>query len=297
MNDNDLLRMAKAGESFAWSAIYEKHFPWLYALALKQCHGMSEAQDAVQETFVSAFLKLHQLKDPVAFPAWIRTILVRQCLKTHDADTVNSHGELAFRHWHNSFTEPREEEFNETKLHNLLATLPEVLRGVLLLRYFSDWHTYEQMAEILGIPVGTVRSRLNQAKERLLQCWRNVPTDSAGHSHTDQWNEFYTHYFSNLYFSLSSRDKFLNHLSKNLELCRGGTVAYGRHWIEQEIEGDVEHGSYFRDVHVVGSGNISVIELVTQNSKEHPDRCPAKSVIVAFRSQDKVDRLHLYHSR
>lgn len=292
--------MAKAGESLAWSRLYEKHYPWLYAFALKYCPTISEAQDVVQETFVSAYLKLHQLKDPVAFPAWIKTILVRQCLSARATNALNSRMEYSLHPGLNDFSEKAEqfieEEFTKAKLHNRLATLPEVLRGVLLLRYFSGWNSYEHISKILNIPVGTVRSRLNQAKTKLLQTWKNVKADSDGYFHVDPWNEFYTHHFSNLYFSLNCRDKFLDHLNKNIELCRTGTVVYGRHWIEQEIEGDMVHGSYFSDVNVVGSGNISIIEVLTQNSSEHPDRCPAKSAIILFRGQNKVERLHLYHS-
>jgi len=298
MDSKDLVHKAIAGESFAWNQLYEKHYPWLYSLALKRCRSIGVAQDVVQETFVSAFLKLHQLKDPMAFPAWLKAILVRQCLRTAVTDATDSVSEFAVHARLDHFAEQAEEELLKAKLHHLLESLPEVLRGVLLLRYFSAWNSYEQIAGILCIPVGTVRSRLNQAKNKLLQRWRScVLRDRAVYSNSDEWNEFYAHHFVNLYSSLSCRDNFLDHIGKDLELYRAGAVVNGRRWIEQEIEGDLEHGSYFRDVNVVGSGNISVVEVATQNSHDHPNRCPAQMAIVLFRKGRKVERLHLFGSR
>ena len=59
---NRLIKDALAGERAAWSTLYHQHYPFVYATALAICGNTSVAREAVQETFITAFLKLYQLK-------------------------------------------------------------------------------------------------------------------------------------------------------------------------------------------------------------------------------------------
>ena len=73
------IKAAQAGDAVAWSFLYRYHYPWMYATALHICGNSSAARDAVQDTFVTAYLKLQQLKDIAAFSGWLKTILIRFC--------------------------------------------------------------------------------------------------------------------------------------------------------------------------------------------------------------------------
>ena len=70
-----------AGDQAAWNALYRKHYSWLYATALSICRNSDTAKDMAQETFTQAYLKIDQLKDPVAFAGWLKTILIRSCYR------------------------------------------------------------------------------------------------------------------------------------------------------------------------------------------------------------------------
>ena len=154
---------ARAGEMAAWNALYQYYYPRLLNTALQLCGNRSETKDLVQDTFITAFLKLSQLKDPSHFGAWIRKILVRKCYRlSRPFETLSETIETT------GWEEQLEYVERETRLQTAIRQLPEILRTTLLLRYFSGRQSYNEIADILSVPVGTVRSRLNEAKSKLL---------------------------------------------------------------------------------------------------------------------------------
>ena len=73
------IKAAQAGDNLAWNKLYKQHYPWVYATALRICGNSPDTKDIVQEAFITAYLKLHQLKDATAFAGWLKTILIRLC--------------------------------------------------------------------------------------------------------------------------------------------------------------------------------------------------------------------------
>jgi DNA-directed RNA polymerase specialized sigma24 family protein len=65
-------KAAGTGEEAAWNVLYRQYYPSLYSVALRICGNTSVAKDAVQDTFMMAYLKLAQLKDIAAFGGWIK---------------------------------------------------------------------------------------------------------------------------------------------------------------------------------------------------------------------------------
>ena len=77
----EMVRAVQNGEQEGWNMLYRKYFPGLYAIALRHIRDALVAKEIVQDAFITAYLKLHQLKDPTAFGGWMKTILVRACHK------------------------------------------------------------------------------------------------------------------------------------------------------------------------------------------------------------------------
>ena len=140
--------------------------PRLYKMAYSWCHSATLADDLVQDTVIKAMRNANSLRDLNAMNSWLFTILsncwrdyLRQQKPTEDIDecifTDDDTPELA------------QERQNITDIvQQAIATLPQGQRQVLSLVELEGF-TYNEVAEIAGIPIGTVMSRLNRARKAL----------------------------------------------------------------------------------------------------------------------------------
>lgn len=293
---------AQNGEAVAWNFLFRQYYPWMYATALQICGNNAAAKDAVQETFVTAWLKLHQLKDIHAFGGWLKTSLVRYCHRSARRRSLRageyfSAAELTSL-WHDEISEKLDRHEQQIRIYNTLSNLPDILQTVVLLRYFSRFNSYEQIAAVLCIPVGTVRSRLSQAKQKMVLHWLESSADNDKmFRRVQEWNHLYNAYFGNVYTSLHYREKLISHFDKDLHLVfTSGITVFSRKMVEQQIEDDLLYGNSFRDLQVMSSGNISIVETHNSNSPGYPDRCPDSTVFVLQRTGNKTTRLRLHHS-
>lgn len=168
VNEKRLVQAAQQGSREAFAVLAGCHERSLYATALSLSRSSWDASDAVQEAFVEAYVKLRKLRDPDKFSAWLSAILVNKCRdlwrrrRPTPVDTTLLEGEAY------EFHGP------ETSLDivHAMRDLDEQSRLVVALRYFRDLKV-DQIAEIVGCPSGTVKSRLNRAltalRERLEQ--------------------------------------------------------------------------------------------------------------------------------
>jgi len=140
--------------------------PSLYKMAYSWCHSGDIADDLVQETVIKAMRKAGSLRDIKAIHSWMFMILsncwrdyLRRQKPTEDIDecifTDDNTPELA------------QERQNITDIvQEAIATLPQGQRQVLSLVAFEGF-SYTEVSEIMGIPIGTVMSRLNRARKAL----------------------------------------------------------------------------------------------------------------------------------
>lgn len=130
------------------------------------------AEDAVQEAFLAAYLNLASLKDPNAFPGWFRTILLRCCehqrrerehalpSRYADPDTVPAgHRDDPYRvcTWH----------LDQDMVREILLALPEASREACIQRFVYG-QPYKDIARTLGLPLGTIKRRLHEARNRII---------------------------------------------------------------------------------------------------------------------------------
>lgn len=300
--EDQLIKAAQGGDTVAWNFLYRHHYPWMYATALRICGNSPAARDAVQDAFVTAYLKLSQLKDATAFSGWLKTILIRFCQHHKQQRLYNNPDDLYLlennRFCEDEVSRKMDGYERQSKIYNSLSYLSDTLQSVLLLRYFSGWSSYEAIALLLCIPVGTVRSRLSQAKQKLTEQWTKSQGDNdIAFRKASEWNYLYNDYFGNIYTSLQRREKLIAHLDKNLHLVfTSGKTATGRSLVQQMIEEDMLYGNSFAGLEVVSSGNISLIECQNVNSDKYPDRCPDSTVLVLYRSNNTVIQMNLHHT-
>jgi RNA polymerase sigma factor (sigma-70 family) len=158
----DLVERAMAGDHDAFSELARASIGRLYATARLILRDDGRAEDATQEALIAAWRDLSALRDPDRFDAWLRRLLIRACYRE-------------FRRGRHRWTIEVDVEGHETadadatldiadrdQLERGFRRLDPDQRIVLVLHYYLGL-TLDEAAEALGIPPGTVRSRLSRA--------------------------------------------------------------------------------------------------------------------------------------
>ena len=294
---------ASAGEEVAWSLLYKQCYPSAYAIALRICGNTPAAKDAVQDAFVIAFLKLTQLKDPGAFASWLGRIVTYNCYRTLNRDGYSKNiTQLPIETdswWEDQIDTKFERLSMQSSLYTAMMQLPATLQSTLFLRYFSDYQSYEEISTILSIPVGTVRSRLNQAKAKLEEQWhQHKDSDDSVVEENEEWNAFYRSVYTGIHSQDYFKNKFIGHLDKNIRIIFAkDKIDTGRTVFENIIANDRKVGSWLRPVNVLTCGNLSIIESRHINPPEHPEHCPYSSVTVLYRHKGKANQMNLHLQR
>ena len=292
---------ALQGDSNAFGTLFQWYGPRLLAHAVRICGNTQLAKDAVQETFISAFIHHSSLRDTSSFYPWLKKILTNHCLHLLRKERSIARGRSIEKKDAiilQSIEESFERSANKQQMFEAMNQLSEELRSCVLLRYFSNYGTYEEIAQMLGIPVGTVRSRLAAAREKLLAYYnRSADATDNAIKEAEQWSNYYYRLCNKLYNDWENRKEFIDHFVPLLNIrFTSGKLAQGRLLFEKEIYEDLHFGTFFKAEAITTSGNISVIEGCTSNPPEYPDRCPPSSVLIMFREDDKVGTLHLINS-
>jgi len=125
------------------------------------------AQDAVQEACIEAWRSLPGLREPDAFEGWIRRLLMRACFRHIRKHKRTNALEIQLTPTDEPTTLGHERQLDiHDQLERGLARLAPELRAVVVLVYYLDL-PYVQAAEAMGVPVGTMKSRLNRATQVL----------------------------------------------------------------------------------------------------------------------------------
>ncbi|MGH7337648.1 MAG: RNA polymerase sigma factor, partial [Myxococcota bacterium] len=166
----------------------------LYGAALRLARNADDAEDLVAETVVRAWARIAELRDPQAFEAWIRRILnntfvsewrhrrarpevsLAACGEDGGEDSFSLFEQLhqPFLLWWGNPEESAIANLLREDMDRALDALPDAHRVVVVLVDVQGC-SYPEAAEVLGVPVGTVRSRLNRARAQLQRAlWRHA---------------------------------------------------------------------------------------------------------------------------
>jgi RNA polymerase sigma-70 factor, ECF subfamily len=169
-NDSKLIAETLAGQSAAFGLLVEKYQDRLFNTIAHLSGNFEDARDVVQEAFVQAFVKLNSFHGSSAFYTWLYRIAFninaghhrkhRPVMSIHSND-----GQIGLDPMddNNGPAEQLEQQERCRQVRHALRQLSEEHRAVLVLREIDDCD-YDTIAEILEVPVGTVRSRLHRAR-------------------------------------------------------------------------------------------------------------------------------------
>jgi RNA polymerase sigma-70 factor (ECF subfamily) len=188
LTDAQLLARYADGDEGAFRLIVNRYKDGLYSFLRQFLNRQDLVEDVFQETFLQLYTSRDSFDDTRPLRPWLFTIAAnkaKDALRKWQRTSAIPIGiiadaqELSFDEVINTLTAsevsmPHEEiEKNETALRvgSIIMNMPENLREILILAYFNKF-SYKQMAEILSIPIGTVKSRLHTAVGRFAKDWK-----------------------------------------------------------------------------------------------------------------------------
>jgi RNA polymerase sigma-70 factor (ECF subfamily) len=185
--DRALVEGLRRGEREALRETYERHGARVYRLCLRLLGSRPDAEDLTQEVFLKLFERAGTFDGRARFSTWIHRLTVNACLHRIEREGLRRAQPLPEDDESPADPcggpgEPLERREERVELEALLGRLAPEQRAVLVLREVEEL-SYQEIAEALAIPVGTVMSRLSRARERLVRLARRSPGEplpSAG---------------------------------------------------------------------------------------------------------------------
>jgi len=171
-SDTRLVAHALQGDKDAFGALVERYWQTAVGIAAGRVRTMTDAEDIAQESFVTVYSKLGDLREPARFGGWLSKIVVQRSIdhirKTAREETMHLVGDdemLSEVQWQPTSTDGLEPE-EIGAVRRAVRALPERLRQVVILRFMSGLSAGE-IAERIGSKQGTVRVWLHRAAIRL----------------------------------------------------------------------------------------------------------------------------------
>ncbi len=188
--DLDLVEQARNGDQKAYAQLLGKYRDAIYFMLLKMINNPIDAEDLTIEAFGKAFKNLNQYTPNFAFSTWLFKIASNNCIdfirkqrtntvsldQSMDEDDNLSPSSLI----QSDTLDPEATMINEQKIRlmrDVVAKLKPRYRSLIELRYFSEY-SYEEIAEQMELPIGTVKAQLFRARELLLNILKNNDAQS-----------------------------------------------------------------------------------------------------------------------
>lgn len=172
-SDPEVIREYLDGNTKAFNILINRHQYAVYGMCYHFTYNFADAKDLTQETFIQAFTKLHQLRNPQKFSSWLRQITMNVCRMWRRSQDRYSRVSIEKVGEENLVDKelPSPQKAAETnelraKVRRAISFLSEKNRLTLTL-YYIDGLTYEEIGTFLDIPKTTIKSRLYKARKKL----------------------------------------------------------------------------------------------------------------------------------
>jgi RNA polymerase sigma-70 factor (ECF subfamily) len=155
------VRGAQRGSALDLEALFRLHWPRAYRAAFLVVHDAAAAEDIAQESFLAAIRNLDRFDRRRPFGPWLHRIVVNRAIDWTRARQLRAEAEL-----HDALPAPENPRPLDVSMLDALAALPPEHRAVIVLRHLLEY-TPGEIAELLGLPRGTVNSRLRRGLDAL----------------------------------------------------------------------------------------------------------------------------------
>lgn len=302
--DAELVRAAQAGDAGSLGLLLARHRARMYAVALSLLGHGPDAEDAVQDAALIALRRIGEVRDPDALGPWLRMVVRNVCrasLRRTQAVPVPGFSGSVALDWLAGPPDPAEvldQHALRDWVWSALEDLSPGLRLVTMLRHFTGVTSYEDIAALCAVPVGTVRSRLHQARAKLADSLLS----SAERVHDDAAALTALHHrLAEEVMVSAHRGQITSALSDRWSPLAEVTWPTGKRtgigYLGIAFDRDLSSGVRHELRNVVASREVVIWEAAMLNPPEDPFHCPPSVVWVHFVDQGRVSRLRLYHPR
>ena len=182
VNEAEIIRQCQAGDSNSFDLLVQEHYTRVYNTAVRMLGDMDRAADATQAAFVRAFSSLRSFRGEASFATWLYRIVVNVCLDEL-RDAAKQPAGLTFvadddEPQERSLPDEQADPARQAARHERQAVVHEALQQLapeqrmVLVLYDLNGFSYQEAAQVLEIPVGTMKSRLNRARNALKEVLR-----------------------------------------------------------------------------------------------------------------------------
>tara|TARA_B100000749_G_scaffold280177_1_gene275129 strand:+ start:261 stop:773 length:513 start_codon:yes stop_codon:yes gene_type:complete len=160
------------GKQSAQLEIYNRYYKAMYNTAFRIVKHTAEAEDVMQESFLSAFTKLHTFKGDVAFGAWLKRIVINNSIyhyKKQQKKRADDLDDVMYKVEDNEGVASDQNGYTELKAQKVMETMKSLKDNyrVSLTLHLIEGYDYEEISEIMNISYANCRTMISRAKESL----------------------------------------------------------------------------------------------------------------------------------
>nr|WP_297785952.1 RNA polymerase sigma factor [uncultured Allomuricauda sp.] len=167
-----LLKLCMQGKQSAQLEIYNRYYKAMYNTAFRIVKHTAEAEDVMQESFLSAFTKLHTFKGDVAFGAWLKRIVINNSIyqyKKQQKKRATDLDDVMYKVEDNDGVASDQNGYTELKAQKVMETMKSLKDNyrVSLTLHLIEGYDYEEISEIMNISYANCRTMISRAKQSL----------------------------------------------------------------------------------------------------------------------------------
>lgn len=166
---SEILAGCRANKQGSFEILFKRYYRVLLGIALRYCRNRAEAEDTLQDAFIRIFQNIRSYEGKGSFEGWMKRIVQFTAINNYKSNLkANLHVEISETEeaLSDKSVESFFDEFEAPEIIALLQQLPEGYRMAINL-YFIDEYSHKEIAEMMGISIGTSKSQLFKAKNYL----------------------------------------------------------------------------------------------------------------------------------
>ena len=173
-DEKKLIERASGGDPSAFNRLMAQHENRMYAVALRMCANREDAQDCLQEAMLRVYRAIGSFKGQSTFSTWVYRITMNTCLdelrrkKNRQNTSLDNLVDMGWSPTDGGAGPEKQALMHEMreKMHGAIRELPDDMRAAVVLRDIQGF-SYDEIAQMLEINVGTIKSRISRGREKL----------------------------------------------------------------------------------------------------------------------------------